>query len=418
MPKSLRTLLLIWLAWCFIMIGYQFYIKARFNLVRPDYSLEWTPSETKANSQANMPYLLEPFLNNHVAWDSEYYISIAVGGYHDPAMRALAPDYSWDDPRVELQKDQPTWTSMNYAFFPMYPWIMRLFTFPIHLTGLNWIASATLAGVLVSMLGTLGAMVALYDLCRDDLGEPGGIRAAYYLLIYPAGMFLAEIYTEGLFLGLSFGAIALARRQKWLWAGLLVALAVWTRAAGGLLLIPLAWYWWKGGNLDKLLHHFSWKEAGKILLVGVPVFSYLLFNALMGADFKFVEDHFFGKGLLLVRESMTAWGAAFQRMISNNLMARAYYLVEFTAILFAFAACVLMWKRDKGLTLYSLATIIFSLTSGGAQGMHRYAMAAPVLFLVTARWGKSEAFDRAWTIANVLLMGVFAILFSFDFWAG
>lgn len=99
-------------------------------------------------------------------------------------------------------------------------------------------------------------------------------------------------------------------------------------------------------------------------------------------------------------------------------MARAYYLVEFTTILFAFAACALMWKRDKGLTLYSLATIIFSLTSGGAQGMHRYAMAAPVLFLVIARWGKSEAFDRAWTLANVLLMGVFAILFSFDFWAG
>jgi hypothetical protein len=45
-------------------------------------------------------------------------------------------------------------------------------------------------------------------------------------------------------------------------------------------------------------------------------------------------------------------------------------------------------------------------------------MAAPVIFLVSARWGKHEAFDRAWTLAGVLLMGVFAIMFSYDFWAG
>jgi hypothetical protein len=63
-------------------------------------------------------------------------------------------------------------------------------------------------------------------------------------------------------------------------------------------------------------------------------------------------------------------------------------------------------------------TIFFSLTSGGAQGMHRYVMAAPVIFLLPARWGKSEAFDRIWTLSNILLMGVFAIMFSFNFWAG
>jgi hypothetical protein len=68
--------------------------------------------------------------------------------------------------------------------------------------------------------------------------------------------------------------------------------------------------------------------------------------------------------------------------------------------------------------VYSLLAITFSLTSGSAQGMHRYVMAAPVIFLLPAWWGRYEAFDRVWTLLNVLVMGVFAVMFSADFWAG
>jgi hypothetical protein len=50
--------------------------------------------------------------------------------------------------------------------------------------------------------------------------------------------------------------------------------------------------------------------------------------------------------------------------------------------------------------------------------MHRYVMAVPVIFLLLARWEKSEAFGWVWTLLNVLLMGIFAILFSFNLWAG
>jgi hypothetical protein len=77
-----------------------------------------------------------------------------------------------------------------------------------------------------------------------------------------------------------------------------------------------------------------------------------------------------------------------------------------------------MLKKAPILAVYSLITIIFSLTSGVAQGMHRYVMAAPVIFMLPARWGQNRIFDRAWTLANVLIMGVFASMFSFDFWAG
>jgi hypothetical protein len=415
---KLRPIFFVWLGWALIMVGYQLYVRERFQPQRPDYAVSWTPSETRADSQNDKPYLMEPFLNDHVSWDSEYYLSIAVGGYDDPIMRAIPANYTWSRPLVDLKGQRPNWISMNYAFFPLYPLMIRLLAIPLSLFRLNPIATATLAGVVVSMLGALGAMVALYDLARDDEGEAGGRRAAFYLLIFPAAMFLAEVYTEGLFLGLSFGTIALARRRQWVWAALLAAGATWTRAAGGLLLLPMALYWWLDGGLARLVYSFSWREAAKAALVASPVAAYLVWQVTLGPSFHAIETAFFGRGLLVLDRSLAAWKDAYAWMTSGQLQGHAYYLVEFVAILFGFGACLLMFRRDPVLSLYGLLTIFFSLTSGGAQGMHRYVMAAPAVFLLPARLGKNEAFDRVWTLGNILLMGVFAAMFSFDFWAG
>jgi hypothetical protein len=71
------------------MIAYQAYVIGRINLQSPDRSLNWTEIETRPNHQAGKIYLLEPFMNDHVAWDSEYYLAFAIGGYHDPTMVAI-----------------------------------------------------------------------------------------------------------------------------------------------------------------------------------------------------------------------------------------------------------------------------------------------------------------------------------------
>jgi hypothetical protein len=62
--------------------------------------------------------------------------------------------------------------------------------------------------------------------------------------------------------------------------------------------------------------------------------------------------------------------------------------------------------------------VLLSFTSGPAQGMHRYVLAAPPLFLFLGRLGNNKAFDRVWTIASILLMSTLVILFTFDMWTG
>jgi Gpi18-like mannosyltransferase len=87
------------------------------------------------------------------------------------------------------------------------------------------------------------------------LGEEGGFRAAFYLLIFPTGFFLAQVFSEGLFIGLAFACIALLRRKRWIWASLLAALAVLTRAVGLALILPFAWAW-----LEELGGKFSFRR--------------------------------------------------------------------------------------------------------------------------------------------------------------
>ena len=78
-----QNILPLWLAWVLIVIGFQALATARFLPQWPDRAQEWTERSTGSNYQKGDVYLLDPFMNDQVAWDSEYYLGIATGGYND-----------------------------------------------------------------------------------------------------------------------------------------------------------------------------------------------------------------------------------------------------------------------------------------------------------------------------------------------
>ncbi len=56
--ESVRTIVLIWLAWVLIVLGFQSWAIARLQPARPDRVLEWTARETTATAQNDQPYLV------------------------------------------------------------------------------------------------------------------------------------------------------------------------------------------------------------------------------------------------------------------------------------------------------------------------------------------------------------------------
>jgi hypothetical protein len=418
----------IWLAWVLVVIGFQTLAINRFKPVFPDHAQEWTEKETGAKYQQGRVYLLEPFMNNQVAWDSEYYLSIAIHGYDDPRVYNLTPSGPQifnEATMANYQKIADQSVALNHAFFPLYPWMIRIFSLLAGLFRMNAIATATLAGVVVSSLGALGAMLALYDLTKDSLEDEGAMRAVFYLIIFPTAFFMVQVYTEGLFVGLAFGCLAMLKRGNWVLAALLGAAATLTRAVGVALIIPMAITYFRGGDWIELdlewrqiyFHGIPWRPLGKAMLAFAPLIAFGVWKfSHLGIMFNFVESNYFGRGTLDLGYAFYSWTEALKGIFSGLPGRSAYWLTEVIGLVIGVVACIACLKHEPEIAWFSLAVLLISWGSGPAQGIQRYVLAAPAVFIMFARWGKNPVFDRTWTIASLLLMGLLATMFAFNFW--
>lgn len=426
--RSIRMISAIWLSWALIVIAFQALATARLVPVYPDRAREWTERFTGEGYQSDHVYLLEPFMNDQVAWDSEYYLSIAVGGYDDPKSPHLTPQgIITVDSRNQISRSGSSFDqsiSVNYAFFPLYPLMIRILAFPLQIFGLTPIATATLAGVIVSALGALLGMLALFDIAREILSEEGALRAAFYLIIFPTGFFLIQVYTEGLFVGFAFACLAMTKRKYWLAAAILGVAATMTRAVGVLLLIPMVISWVRTGEWMELewmqIFHqgITYRPLINGLLTISPLIAFLIWRfSYLGLAFNYIESNYFERGFLSLGYTFSDWSGAIRSILQgSNPQHTAYYLTEFLGFIIGIFTCVVMLKSQPEIGWYSLAVVLISWGSGPAQGIHRYILGAPAVFITLARWGQNPVFDRAWTILSLLLMGLLAMLFAFDMW--
>jgi hypothetical protein len=463
-PTDVVKIVVLWAAWLAIICGFQIAVQARLQPAKPDYTLTWTQNETAdgfpaATGPGCRPYLADPNMNEHVAFDSEYYISIAIGGYDNPE----SPAYVSNGTR-SINQGVPTcndgmdgWTPLNYAFMPAYPMAMRPFmaiesVLPFT-SDLTEAGRATLAGIIVSALGGLLAMLALARLMAflerrrkpaaadgdgaaattSRWGGTHGLRTALYLLIFPTGFYLAQVYTEGLFIGLAFMACALAVEKKMVGAAIFAALAAVTRQAGFLLFLPLAW---AGFQIlrDGQTRPKGWRIGVPIAAALAPLAAFgAWFVSPLGQDWQTVEREFFSRSFDIPK-SIDMWYKAWNSLITGvdktapdggyalfgggvlPSSTSFYIALEFLALALGVVACIWLLRRMPGVALFGLGVIVLSFGSSGAQGMDRYVLAVPAIFLMLAWFGRREVFDRAWVMGSTLLMGTLAMLFTFGFW--
>lgn len=401
--KTVREIALGALAWALITIAFQMVVQARYRPERPDEVLSWTATETMASSEEDQPKLLEPFMNFAVSWDSEFYLSIATAGYDDPEVRCISVDG-----RV---------ISLNYAFMPFYPMAIRAFMQPFTLF-MSPLAAATLAGVIVSALGAIAAAVALYFLLRGNFGEEAARKASFLFLIFPGSFFMVQVYTEGLFMGLAFSCLALIGARKWVAAGLLAAMAVFTRGTGIALIVPLLWPL-KDVLFGKGEKAVPPKEAAmRFAAAFLPLLAFAVWKfSALGANFSLVEDRFFHRHALAILPSLDAWLAAFGSIPFGRPETGVYYGIELASLLLAVAGCVYTMRRMPAVSLFGLAAIFIPLTSDMTMGLVRYVVAVPPLFaMLGALAATRPVFDKAWTTGCILLFGMEASLFTFGFW--
>jgi hypothetical protein len=147
-------------------------------------------------------YLVAPL----AVWDGGWYLRIAEHGYASSRPAA--------------------------AFFPLYPMLIDLVT-------LTTPVGAATAGVLVSHVAFLGALLAMRQLVAGSYGGELATATVWLTALNPFAVFFSAVYTESTFLLVSVAAILLARRGRWTSAALATLLATLTRSAGLLMLAPV-----------------------------------------------------------------------------------------------------------------------------------------------------------------------------------
>ncbi len=150
-----------------------------------------------------------PALDGWARWDASHYIAVARFGYGDPV--SPSPDG-------------------GVGFFPVYPGLIRGLAELLRIEPTD--GALAVSGIVVSNLAFLIA-VGLFALLAAELMETKAAQTAVLLLVVsPFGLFFDAVYTESLFLLQIIGALLLARRGRWVSAGLVAGTASGTRLVG------------------------------------------------------------------------------------------------------------------------------------------------------------------------------------------
>ncbi|MFE3498299.1 hypothetical protein [Kitasatospora sp. NPDC059160] len=153
-------------------------------------------------------------------WDGVWYQRIAENGY-DPQL-------------IELHGfPLATYYENSSAFFPLYPWLMRLVG---AVTGLGPYGS----GIAVSVLASLVAAAGIFAIAERLAGFRAGVVAAVVWGLFPGSGVEWAVYSDSLFVALSTWACYCVMTRRWLAAGLLALVAGLNRPTAAALIAAVS----------------------------------------------------------------------------------------------------------------------------------------------------------------------------------
>jgi len=164
----------------------------------------------------------------------------------------------------------PMHTDKNYAFFPVFPAIIRFVNQIIH--------NNLISGLLVSNLAFVVALYFLYKLLCLDFKSHTARLTLMVLLFFPTSFFFGSYYTESIFLLFSVLVFYLARRGNFFLAGIFAMIASATRITGVFLwpALVIEFVLFYGKDIKKLLN----ANAVWLLLPPLGLLSYIKYQYL------------------------------------------------------------------------------------------------------------------------------------------
>jgi hypothetical protein len=322
------------------------------------------------------PYLGEPQLSAGISgtllgpwqrFDTMHYLRIARDGYDSVA---------------------------DSVFPPVYPVGMKVagFLFSGFLTPGE---SHLLGGLVLSNLACVGLFILLYQVTAELLDENAARRAVFFLAVFPTSFYLLAGYTESIFILLALGSVWSARRGRFWQAGVLGLLASLTRLTGWILIVPLAYEFYRQFvadrdeiNRQRILAQLRGKKLITLLAIFLPPLGLIIFfgmRQLLGLPpIGPVYENYW-----LQTTGIPGWDlvTAVQKMFAGRASFVLY--LDFLSAFFLLGTTILAFRRlGPTYGLYSAALLFFILLPASDQkplfSFMRYTLAFFPTFMILA----------------------------------
>jgi hypothetical protein len=287
----------------------------------------------------------------------------------------------------------------NLAYFPVYPMLMR---YVGRLFGRRP-EDFFFAGIIVSWVAFVLAMVVLYELARLALTPRRAERAVLLAAIFPFGFFFGVVYTESVFLLFTLLSFYGFQTRRWMLGGGAGALATATRVNGVLMVPALAWVAWHSAGPEP---RDRVRAAGALALTVCGIGAYSLYvYSLSGNPIEWAASiqrwgyHPGGsplEGPLRLIQALATRPYAF---LAGEHAAPYDVLNGVTALIFV-AAVPFVWSRfGAGYGLFMLANLWLPLSSGQYEGLGRYFSVMFPCFIWVASLQSRVARDAALVVS-------------------
>lgn len=327
------------------------------------------------------------FLTLWSNFDGRHFLSLAHSGYSTPTTYQL------------------------YAFFPVFPWLIR---------NLNIFGSELVTALIISNLCSFLALIVLYKLVRLDFSKKIATTSLLLLGIFPTAFFLGAAYSESLFLLLIVSAFLAIRKKQLLIACILASIASATRFSGILLwpAIILEVYQANGSQLSKLI-----RKPSSIFLLFPPLglFSYMNFLYLKtGNALYFLTGQTGSEGSWLVQKIILLYQVFFRylkMLIFINHRDPLFFtvLLEFIVGAVFISLIIMSFKKlRQSYAIYSLLIYIVPTFTGSFASLPRYVLAAFPVFILLAVWFERQTpiVKKIYFIISLVLAFISVSLFS------
>ncbi|MGE5199337.1 MAG: mannosyltransferase family protein, partial [Rhodospirillaceae bacterium] len=273
----------------------------------------------------------------------------------------------------------------NLAFFPVYPLLMRY----VGLALGGGRQNLYLAGVIISWVAYVLAMVMLFRLGRTYLPRAAAERAVIFASVFPFAFFYGVVYSEALFLLLTVTAFYGFRTQRW-WLGAAAGALVSATRVNGILILPaLAILAWQTAGKDPAARK---RALAAVALVPVGLVLYSVYvGTLSGSYLEWSYS--------IMRWNYTIAGSPISAFVGmlTELMTRPYQYITtepaapydilngFTGLVFVLSLPFVARRVGAVYVVYMALNLWLPLSSGSFEGVGRYcAVLFPFFFVMAA----------------------------------